>query len=119
MKYGVVLSCLALILTLSMQGRAGGHSPANRTLQTDPEPDFLNERFLTKAVGNKPDCDQTYPLPQNYENWTNCKKDGGGSACGGPDQCGCLESQRLITFTCDQGQYHQCYGEQGNGCKGN
>jgi len=65
----------------------------------------------------KPDCDQYYPLPSDYPNWTNCKNIGQ-SGCGGPQQCACDESQRLVTFKCDQGTYHQCYGEKGNGCRG-
>jgi hypothetical protein len=118
MKYSVALVCVGVMFTLGMQGRSDS-PPADRTLQNDRDLDLMNERWWAKLASDKPDCDHTYPLPQNYENWTHCRKDGGGSACGGPDQCAGLESQRLVTFTCDQGSYHQCYGEKGNGCKGN
>lgn len=65
---------------------------------------------------SKPDCDAVYPPPGDFQNWTNCKQIGA-SACGGPDQCECLSSQRLVSFQCDQGTYQQCFGEAGNGCQ--
>jgi hypothetical protein len=70
-----------------------------------------------RSAQQRRDCDQYYPLPDNYQNWSNCKNIGQ-SACGGPEQCACDESQRLVTFKCDQGTYNQCYGERGNGCRG-
>jgi len=67
----------------------------------------------------KKECSEYYPLPADYQNW-HCKEPSGvGSPCGGPEQCSCEESQRLIVFECDRGTYKQCYGVKGNGCKGN
>ena len=71
------------------------------------------------AVTQRKDCSDYYPLPDDYPNWKNCNQVGSPSQCGGPDQCACLKSQRLVTFKCDQGTYQQCYGERGNGCRGN
>ena len=120
MRYRIALILLTLVCSVELQHRADGQFSANEAPQsTEMRDSFLHEHSLFRSVSDKPDCDETYPLPDNYQNWKNCKKDGGGSACGGPQQCACLESQRLITFTCDQGSYHQCYGEQGNGCRGN
>lgn len=79
---------------------------------------LLHESLFRPATADRQSCGRYYPLPDNYQNWTGCKKDGG-SACGGPDQCACADSERLITFTCDQGTYHRCYAEKGNGCAGN
>jgi hypothetical protein len=70
------------------------------------------------AVTQREDCSDYYPLPDNYPNWNNCVQVGS-SVCGGPSQCACLRSQKLVTFKCAQGTYQQCYGERGNGCKGN
>lgn len=80
--------------------------------------DFMSDGPQFRNVADKKDCSEYYPPPQGYENWTHCRPDGGGSACGGPDQCACDDSQRLVTFTCDQGSYHQCWAEKGNGCRG-
>jgi hypothetical protein len=70
------------------------------------------------AVTQRKDCSDYYPLPDDYPNWKNCNRAGSSSQCGGPEQCACLKSQRLVTFKCDQGTYQQCYGERGNGCRG-
>ena len=80
--------------------------------------DFLNEKLVSSSKRGKPSCEAVYPLPRGYETWTKCKSDGEPSSCGGPDQCSCDESKRLVTFFCDQGTYHQCWGERGNGCAG-
>ena len=119
MNTRLLIAIFALAWLSGTQRQATGRS-ANASA-THVRSEFiylLNENLPFQAASDKPDCDKYYPLPDNYQNWTSCKKNGG-SACGGPQQCGCLESQRLITFACDQGTYHQCYGEQGNGCKGN
>jgi len=84
---------------------------------SDARADFLNEKLVSSKRG-KPSCEAVYPLPRNYKTWTKCKSDGEASSCGGPDQCSCDESKRLVTFSCDQGTYHQCWGERGNGCPG-
>jgi hypothetical protein len=103
--------------------RQQDQNPSNmsgsRTGLVSTSADFLQEEIGFRSAPDKPDCEKKYPLPSNYQRWTNCKANGGGSSCGGPEQCACLESERLVTFTCDQGTYHQCYGERGNGCRGN
>lgn len=120
MKYRIVLLCITLACAAGVRHRADGQSLDNASPHSRRDAVLLLDNGLPIRSGSdKRDCDQVYPLPDNYQNWTNCKKDGGGSGCGGPEQCACLESQRLITFTCDQGSYHQCFGEQGNGCNGN
>lgn len=80
-------------------------------------PEFV-EVSAGRCEPQKPDCDEYYPLPADYPNWAHCRNVGQ-TGCGGPAQCACDESQRLVTFKCDQGTYQQCFGEKGNGCKGN
>jgi hypothetical protein len=67
------------------------------------------------SFAERRECDEVFPLPEDYPNWTNCRNIGQ-SACGGPAECQCLPEQRLVTFKCDQGTYQQCFGEKGNGC---
>jgi hypothetical protein len=118
---------IALSMAISLLGLCGLRLNGADSMKTK---DAANSRwgFETAIVQHdgrvlaiahdKPDCEKVYPLPSDYQNWSNCHSSGN-SACGGPDQCACLDSQRLVTFECDQGTYHQCYGEKGNGCTGN
>jgi hypothetical protein len=101
--FGVLVALISSVTAIAIAGNLGVFGPLASTSSHEPQ---------------KKDCDEYYPLPSDYPNWTNCKKVGG-SACGGPQQCACDESQRLVTFKCDQGTYQQCYGEKGDGCKGN
>src|SRR5713101_330121 len=111
-----------LLLVLGSLGQQNGNglglSQHNSVSTTNGRADFLKERPVLSSKGGKPACEAVYPLPKNYETWTNCKGDGEPSSCGGPDQCSCDESKRLVTFSCHQGTYRQCWGERGNGCPG-
>ncbi len=123
-QYIVIIPAIALIAAVEVGWRPYQNTKVPRT-QSESLTATLNHNdgigsFATREhlvyVSQKVDCDQFYPLPNGYENWSNCKQ-AGGTACGGPDQCACDSTQRLITFKCDQGTYHQCYGETGNGCQ--
>ena len=111
-----------LLLTLAFLGQQNGKglglSQHNSVSTTNGRADFVNERLVLSSKSGKPSCEAVYPLPRNYETWTNCKGEGEPSSCGGPDQCTCDESKRLVTFSCNQGTYRQCWGERGNGCPG-
>lgn len=108
----LLIGCM-LFVSQSIAGR----SESLKVVHIDKS-NFLKDDILASHPQQKPDCSDRYPPPDDYPNWTHCKPNGGGSACGGPQQCACDESQRLITFTCDQGSYQQCWAEKGNGCPG-
>ena len=107
-----------LLLAFASIGQENGNGFGLYGSTTNGIADFLNEKPVSSSKRGKPACEAVYPLPRNYETWTKCKSDGEPSSCGGPDQCSCGESKRLVTFSCDQGTYHQCWGERGNGCPG-
>lgn len=52
-------------------------------------------------------CSEKYPVPMEAVNWTNCRR-GSQSACGGPDQCACPQTERLFNYVCDQGSFAIC-----------
>jgi len=126
-NWEVPVKVLTALLSLVIVGFSAGAPPRSANpafnhvapdldIKTTP---LLNEGLHFQAPADRQSCQKYYPLPDGYQNWTNCRKDGGGSACGGPEQCSCADSERLITFNCDQGAYHKCYAEKGNGCAGN
>ena len=112
------LLLLAFISIGTQNGPCLGLSQHSGVSAANGRADFLIERLALMSKRGKPACEAVYPLPRKYEYWTNCKVDGEPSSCGGPDQCSCDESKRLVTFSCHQGTYHQCLGERGNGCPG-
>lgn len=81
-------------------------------------PGVLDASATPAHIQQRKPCDEYYPIPENYQNWHCHQVGGAGSACGGPEQCECDISERLVVFECDKGTYKQCYGEKGNGCKG-
>ena len=111
-----------LLLAFAFIGQRNGNnvsrSQPNSVSTANGATDFLDERLVLLSDSARPICEAVYPLPRNYETWTNCKSDGEPSSCGGPDQCSCDESKRLVTFACDQGTYRECWGERYNGCPG-
>jgi len=111
-----------LLLVLASLGQQNGNglglSQHHSGSTTNGTADFLKERLVLSSKRGRPACEAVYPLPKNYQTWTNCKADGEPSSCGGPDQCSCDESKRLVTFSCRQGTYRECWGERGNGCPG-
>ncbi len=113
-----VLLLLAFASVGQQNGNGLGLSQLNGVNTANGRADFLSEKLVSSNKRGKPSCEAVYPLPRNYEAWTKCKSDGESSNCGGPDQCFCDESKRLVTFSCDQGTYRQCWGERGNGCPG-
>jgi hypothetical protein len=114
----LVLLLLAFACIGQQNGRGLRLSQNNTVDGASGRADFLNEKLVLSTEKRKPACEAVYPLPRNYEIWTKCKLDGEPSNCGGPDRCSCDESKRLVTFSCDQGSYRQCWGERGNGCPG-
>jgi hypothetical protein len=73
----------------------------------------ITEPPSTKA--DKDPCSVVYPVPDGADQWTNCVKSGA-SACGGPDQCACASTERLVEFTCTEGKYNRCNVE--SNCSG-
>jgi hypothetical protein len=67
------------------------------------------------AADQRRACDKVYPLPDGYENWSDCER-GEFTECGGPQQCACIPEQRLVTFRCKQGTYNQCFSWPEDGC---
>jgi hypothetical protein len=61
-------------------------------------------------------CRDLYPPPGDRGEYTGCSIIGR-SACGGPDQCACASTERLVSVKCDQGTYNECEAEPGNGCQ--
>jgi hypothetical protein len=49
-------------------------------------------------------CSEYYPASGSM---TNCT-DIGRSGCGGPDQCSCASSERLVTYRCSEGTFNLC-----------
>lgn len=90
-------------------------------LMSDATPTSIDQLFVPTQFAtisrsdDRPSCEEKYPLPDGYENWTHCEKIGG-SHCGGPPQCECIPEQQLVTFRCDQGTYNQCFSYPDDGC---
>lgn len=118
----IVKTSALLLLAFVFSGRQNGHdfylSQHNSVSSTNRTTDFLNERLVLLGNRERLVCEAVYPLPKNYNNWTRCKSYVEPSSCGGPDECSCDESKRLVIFSCDQGTYRECWGERGNGCPG-
>jgi len=70
----------------------------------------------TSSMLQKQACSAVYPVPGDKEDYTGCSIIGR-SACGGPDQCSCDSTERLVSVKCDQGTYNECQAESGNGCQ--
>jgi len=68
------------------------------------------------AVDDRKSCKEYYPEPANAVNWKSCVP-GYRSACGGPPQCYCDSSERLIDYKCSEGTYSICQAENNNGCR--
>jgi hypothetical protein len=64
----------------------------------------------SEIAADKDPCSTVYPIPDGADQWTNCVKSGA-SACGGPDQCACATSDRLVEYSCSEGKYNKCTTE--------
>jgi hypothetical protein len=69
-----------------------------------------------RPVAERKSCEDYYPEPEDAVNWTDCKVTYR-SPCGGPDQCYCDSSERLLDYKCAQGTYSICQAEEKNGCQ--
>jgi hypothetical protein len=65
-----------------------------------------NQAKLSERADKDP-CSKVYPVPEGADQWTNCVKSGA-SACGGPDQCACDATERLVEYSCTEGKYNKC-----------
>jgi len=98
-------SGLAYPLRVPAQGHIDYVCHSNSSTQ---EPKCKYE--ITEPPSKKADkdpCSTVFPIPDGADQWTNCSKTGG-SSCGGPDQCACDASERLVQYSCTEGKYDKC-----------